>query len=144
MTPDDPRLTLLRENTSFAVRELGKARGEPMDLSRESVEWIEGFIERQRKKFADAEARAGLVSVIGSYLGEAIIAASDGRWDTDADGALGVCFENGYWCYPFNKVDKQFADGLAGGESILSFYNVSVNMVATGKLDADEAGGPLQ
>jgi hypothetical protein len=142
MNGDDPRLALVRDNAAFAIRELGKARGEPMDLSPQSIAWIEGFIERQRRKFADEQARGGLVSVLGSYLGEAIIEATDGAWDTDDNGALGVRFACGDWCYPFNKVDKQFEQGVEGGESILSFYNVCVNMIAAGRLRQAEGGAP--
>ena len=35
---------------------------------------------------------------------------------------------------PFNKVWKQFKNGLEGGGSILGFYDVAVNVVAPGKL----------
>lgn len=143
MKADDPRLALLRDNVKFAVRQLGEARGEPLGFDRDSVAWVEGFIERNRRKYADENARAGMVSVLGSYLGQAIIEAAGAAWDEDADGALGVRFANGDWCYPFNKVDKQFAQGLEGGESILSFYNVCLDVVANGQLGAC-AGGAEQ
>ena len=44
--------------------------------------------------------------------------------------------------YPFTKVGKQLEQGVEGGESILSFYNVCVEHIATGRLasEADERG----
>ena len=36
--------------------------------------------------------------------------------------------------YPFAKVRKQFDEGVAAGESILSFYTVSVSYIAIGAL----------
>jgi hypothetical protein len=95
------------------------------------VAWVEGFIERQRVRVAGD----GLVDVLGSYLGEAIIAAAHGGvWVRGPDGDLGVRFDNGDIAYPFAKVSKQFDRGLEGGESILSFYTISVELLATGRL----------
>jgi hypothetical protein len=54
---------------------------------------------------------------------------------------LAVAFPNGDAVYPFNKVTKQFELGIAGGESILSFYSVAVSYIALGALrDAVPAG----
>lgn len=142
MRAGDPRLTILRENAAVALREFKKVSGIEFGLDRESVAWVEGFIERQRSKYADENARGAIVSVLGSYLGEAIIKACPGaHWDTDEAGALGVAFDNGDWCYPFAKVDKQFDSGVAGGDSILGFYDTSVDLVATGALQLVSQGG---
>ena len=134
MTVDPERLNRLRANASLAVEQLGAISGMEFGLDEASVAWVEGFIERQRAQHASGESTGGLVNVLGSYLGEAIIAAADGRWDEDIDGNLGVAFPNGDMAYPFTKVAKQFEQGLEGGESILSFYKVSVNYIATGQL----------
>ncbi|MEJ0023759.1 MAG: hypothetical protein WDN76_10285 [Alphaproteobacteria bacterium] len=91
---------------------------------------MEGFIERQRG--ADPGA---LVSVLGSFLGEAIIAGTGGAW-ADSDQGPGVRFANDAMCFPFAKVAKQFADGVDEGESVLGFYRVAVEQIATGLLRA--------
>ena len=93
-----------------------------------------------RTRYGESEAPGGLISVIGSFLGEAIIAASSGQWHEDADGNLCVTFPGGDCAYPFTKVAKQFEQGLEAGESILSFYDISVSYVATGMLGAAAAG----
>ena len=106
----------------------------PFGLDAVSVAWVEGYIERVRAGLDTGEATNGLVAVLGSYLGEAIIAASDGAWDFDDQNGLGIRFANGDWCFPFIKVEKQFQNGLEAGDSILSFYKAGVDHVATGQL----------
>lgn len=143
MAIDAERLAMIQENAAFAISELGELAGIDFGLNRESVAWTEGFIERQRESLEE-EAGEGLINVLGSYLGEAIIAAApEALWDDDDAGRLGLRFANGDMVFPFAKVAKQLAGGLAAGESILSFYNVSVDYVAAEKLDqAGESEAP--
>lgn len=143
MALSDERLEMIRANADFAVREMTGLCGADFGYNAASVAWAEGFIERQRPAAAQDNAQ-GIVNVLGSYLGEAIIAAVPGsRWAEDASGSVGVLFPNGDMTYPFAKVEKQLAGGLEGGESILSFYNVTVNHLATGKLSqAASKGAP--
>ena len=134
MTEDDPRLAMIRGNAALVVDELGPISGlDPFDYGPDAVAWVDGYIERQRQRMDDPEAVSSLVSVLGSYLGEAVIKAAGGAWDVHARDEIGVRFDNGDWCFPFSKVAKQFACGTAdGGESILSFYNVSIGFIAGG------------
>ena len=140
MTIDAQRLEGIRANVSFALGEFSAISEMEFGLDRASVAWVEGFIERIRGRYGESEAPVGLIAVIGSFLGEAIIAASSGQWHEDADGNLCVTFSGGDCAYPFTKVAKQFEQGLEAGESILSFYDISVNYVAPGMLGAAAAG----
>jgi hypothetical protein len=140
MTIDAQRLEGVRANASFALDEFGAISEMEFGADRASVAWVEGFIERMRTRYGDGGAPEGLISVIGSFLGEAIIAASSGKWHEDADGNLCVIFPGGDCAYPFTKVAKQFEQGLEAGESILSFYDISVSYVATGMLGTAAAG----
>ena len=141
MSLDAQRLEMIRANAAFAIGELADLSGTDFGLDAASVAWTEGFLERQRGAL-DVDGASGIVNVVGSYLGEAIIAAAPGaQWDTDADGAIGVAFVNGDMAYPFAKVAKLLDEGLEGGESILSLYNVCVEHVATGRLGKAAAGG---
>jgi hypothetical protein len=134
MSIEAERLEQIRANAAFVVEKLGEISGMDFGLDEASVGWVEGFIERQRASLQGADAD-GLVNVLGCYLGEAVIAAvPDARWEEDAIGGLGVAFANGDMAYPVAKVAKQFANGLAQGDSIRGFYDVTVNFVATGKL----------
>ena len=87
-----------------------------------SVEWVDGFIERQRVRFQGDQAN-GLVNVIGAFVGECVIANYGGNWRADEDGAWGVYFDNDNAAFPFAKVRKQFDNGREGGDSVHSFYS---------------------
>jgi hypothetical protein len=67
---DAQRLEMIRANAEFAVQELGKVCDTPFGYDSTSVAWTEGFIQRQRGKL---DPEGGIVNVLGSYLGEAII-----------------------------------------------------------------------
>jgi hypothetical protein len=140
MTIERERLEKIRANAAFVVDTLGELSGMNFGYGGGSIEWVEGFLERQRETLTD-EAANRLINVIGCYLGEAIIAAVPGaRWDEDVDGNLGVAFPNGDMSFPFAKVAKQLSSGRAEGDSIHSFYDVSVNYVATGRLREPNGG----
>jgi hypothetical protein len=141
MSIDAERLEMIRANAAFVVRELGPLSGIDFGLDQASVAWTEGFLERQRTRLAEGDGD-GLINVLGSYLGEAIIGAVPGAgWAEDANGrGLGILFATGDMAFPFAKVAKQLADGLDAGESILSFYNIAVSYVAEGKLSRKEGG----
>jgi hypothetical protein len=133
MSVDAERLTMIRANAALVIKEFGELSGTAFGYDESSVAWVEGYIERLRKQHGES-APDGLVSVIGSYLGEAIIAKAGGQWMEDDAGRLGIRFANGDTAYPFTKVQKPLDNGLEAGDSIASFYETSVNFIATGKL----------
>ncbi|HYN85772.1 MAG TPA: hypothetical protein VER32_10985 [Pyrinomonadaceae bacterium] len=94
--------------------------GVELGYDESSVEWADGFVERQRERFRDDAT--GLVNVVGSFLGECVIANFGGRWSEHETGGWGVLFDAGTTAFPFAKVSKQFANGREGGDSIHSFY----------------------
>ncbi len=83
-----------------------------------SVEWLDGFIERQRLRL-EPDKVEGISQTLGSFLGECICRNFDGRWEENEYGAA-VVFKDGNACFPINKVGKQFANGA--DDSVLSFY----------------------
>ena len=93
--------------------------------NRESVAWVEGYIERYRSGTdLNAEVTEGLISVIGSFLGECIIHCYGGTWERDGKyGIWGVSFNESNAAFPFSKVRKQIENGIDAGDSILSFFN---------------------
>ena len=131
--PDAPLspelLAAIRANVEMAISELGATSGiSDFGLNEKSVAWVEGFIERQRGGDPGA-----LVSVLGSFLGEAIIARAGGAWMQSEQGP-GVRFANNAMCFQLAKVAKQFEDGRDEGESVMGFYRVAVEQIATGKI----------
>lgn len=132
----DDVLDQIAANAQMAIDRLGEVADVPFGLDRASVAWVAGFIDRQRARDGfDPDDTSGLVDVLGSHLGEAIVAATGGRWEEVDDGwGWGVRLGSHGVCFPFTKVAKQLRDGSEAGESILSFYDVVLAMAA-GRFD---------
>lgn len=92
--------------------------------NRESVEWIDSFIEQERNRpdITPADATR-LIKAVGSYLGECIIHIYGGKW-REENGTIGVFFDDANAVFPFNKAEKQFNNGRENGESVLSFFDL--------------------
>jgi len=121
-------LTVIEEFTPLSDPDFG--------FNAESVEWVEGFIERERsRRDLRNGVPEGLVNTIGSFLGECIVAATGGEWEwSDEQKDWGLRFESGSMAFPFAKVWKQFTNGVEAGDSIGSFYRITIEYVAPGKL----------
>jgi hypothetical protein len=109
----------IRDNAAFVVATFKKLVEFEFGCTDESVKWLDGYIERVRGNFASEADRAQLVSNLGSYLGEAILAAQGGAWARDRYG-WHIRFDEEHRAYPFNKVEKQFVYGAE--DSIYGFY----------------------
>ncbi len=141
MTLDARRLEMIHGNADLVISQFGPLSGSNFALDKASVAWVEGFIERQREiPDTDEAARTRIATVLACYLGDAIIMEAGGRWDETEAGELGVRFDNDNWCFPLAKVAKQFADGIAGGESILAFYTFSTTVAARHDLEELSSG----
>jgi hypothetical protein len=116
----------IRENAKEAVTRFASLSklGAEFEYNRRSVAWVEEFIEHQRlRKDVTGNDVEGLVQLIGAYLGECVIHAYGGAW-REHDGTWGVFFNASTAAFPFSKVRKQFDNGISGGDSILSFFDV--------------------
>jgi hypothetical protein len=140
-----PRMPTGREaielNIRLVIDQLGPMSGIDFGLNRESLEWVEGYIEQQRQRPDVDEAGAyTLRQIFGSFLGECILVATGGSWEWSA--------EFGKWCvrlpgndnvaYPFAKMEKLWLSGVEGGDSIVAFYDGAL-LIAQGRL-ADHLG----
>ena len=108
----------IRKNAELVVKVFAENDGVELDFDESSVEWLDGYIERNRENF-DEETVRGLVNVLGSFLGECICRNYGGNWSQDENG-LTVKFDELNGVYPFNKIEKHFINGAE--DSILSFY----------------------
>ncbi|MDO9382974.1 MAG: hypothetical protein Q7T86_08935 [Hyphomicrobiaceae bacterium] len=135
----EEELAALRANSELAITTFKDRSGIDFGFDRDSVAWLEGFIDRQRT--VEPSPSPMITAVLGSHLGHSIIAAAGGTWARDEVGQVGVQFDNGDWCYPFAKVAKQIESGAGVGDGILSFYDVSVEYLATGRLPGRPATG---
>jgi hypothetical protein len=132
---------LIKKNAQLVVDRLGRLNDVNFGLNRESVAWVEGFIERQRARPGfDSTTVNNLVNTLGSFLGECIIANAGGSWRwSDEDQTWSVAFSDNSHASPFVKVRKLFANGLEGGESILSFYDVTIGHLSKAQLNRSDA-----
>lgn len=122
----------IEANVRLALDELGPLVEGGLRLDRDGVAWVEGYLERTRAR-ADIPPDGGLAAVVASFVGECLVRAADARWAL-VDGRWAVVFANGDQAFPFDKVAKAVEHGLEGGESLLSFHDVALDLVATGRL----------
>jgi hypothetical protein len=118
MTPEEQ----IRENAQLVIDRFRQLRELKLEFgyNRESVEWLDGFIERERRREnISSDGTAKLAQVLASYLGECIIHTHGGEWK-EQEGQWGVFFDDFNAVFPFNKVFKQFRNGRE--DSILSFF----------------------
>ncbi len=118
------------ENARLVVRTMRDSFGVELAYDADSVKWLDGYIEENRESL-DGATIEGLVSVLGSFLGEAIIRCHGGEWEL-REGSLCVSFarehgEHGEGrgqglaaAHPFAKVAKQFENG--SGDSTYAFF----------------------
>ena len=114
----------IRANADMVVQQLRPLSGIDFGYTKESVEWLEGYIERLRNsgEFDSGEAKDKLTSVFGSFLGECIIRCHGGTWKQHESGIWCVAFNDEDMAFPFAKVSKQIDNGLEDG--IAGFFNV--------------------
>jgi len=103
----------IRANAELTIRMLGPISDVAnFGYNSDSVKWVEGFIERQRvRSDLSKEEMQQLVSNLGSFLGECVIACFGGEWRQHGP-TWGVAFDENNMAFPFSKVEKQFAGGM--------------------------------
>jgi len=89
--------------------------------NKESVLWLEGYIERLRKNGSFEKSKENFVGLFGSFLGECIIQCYGGKWEK-REGAYVVAFDDQNWLLPFERVRKQWDNGLE--DSIGSLFEM--------------------
>ena len=111
----------IRANAELVIEQIRSLAGNDFGYTRESVDWLEGYIERLRDsgEFDSPEMKYKLTSVFGSFLGECIVRCYGGFW-TQYNDDWAVAFPKGGMAFPFAKVRKQLENGL--GDGISSFF----------------------
>ncbi len=114
----------IRENARTAVETFGSLskRGAAFGYNRDTIAWVEEFLEEQRRKPHTSTAdNERLLQLVGSYLGECLIRTYGGAWRDDGND-WGIFFDELNAAFPFRKARKQFENGLEAGESILGLF----------------------
>ena len=105
--------------------------GVELNYDKESVAWLEGYIDRIRPQLTN-ESYSGLATALGAYLGESIIATYGGSWDYfEEQDQWGIRLGEKSAAFPFSKVHKQLKDGEF--ESILSFFTILPRIIDEAK-----------
>jgi len=105
----------IQRNDQLVKTELSPFSGFPLDHSIESIEWVDGFIQRNRD-----QPPGSMSSILGSFLGEAILTTYGGSW-IEIGGVPAVRINENLIAFPFSKVEKQFINGSK--DSILYYFN---------------------
>lgn len=109
----------------MVVQQLRPLSGIDFGYTQESVEWLDGYIERLRSsgEFESVETKDKLTSVFGSFLGECIVCCYGGTWKQHEEGEWWcVAFDDKNRVFPFAKVAKQMDYGRE--DSIASFFTM--------------------
>lgn len=127
MTP----LEMIRANADLAITTARERLGIELTFDRSGVEWLDGHLNRIRGRLP-ASARAGVVNVMGSFLGECIVRSHGGAWIEKPGTGWFVEVRRRYQVSVnvFGKVEKQ----LAGeeGESVLSIFDYALVLADDG------------
>jgi hypothetical protein len=126
----------IKKNAQMTIEQLRPISKIDFGYNRESVKWLEGYVERLRQSGQlQPEAKLnGLVNTLGSFLGECIIRCYGGDW-VKQNGMWGVAIGADFIAFPFNKIRKQMEGGLE--EGIDSFFT-SIPILLSGYVHAQE------
>ena len=108
----------------MVVQELRPLCDFDFGYTQESVEWLQGYIERLRnsEEFDNVDVKNKLISMFGSFLGECVVRCYGGTWKLHESGMWCVAFNDDNMAFPLAKVEKQMDYGLEDG--IASFFKV--------------------
>ena len=117
---EQEQLQHIRANAALVVETMQPLANFEFGYTDQSVKWLDGFIERTRIHHPTEDEIDRQTSNLGSYLGEAIIAAYGGAWACDEHG-WHIRWSEKNRAYPFSKVAKHVRYGAE--DSIYSFYS---------------------
>ena len=130
MTP----LEMIRANAELAVQSARERLGLSLSFDRAGVEWLDGHLNRLHGRLP-SEVQAGVVNVMGSFLGECIVRSHGGEWiEKSAEWLVQVKRAYTVSVNVFGKVEKQLA-GIEG-ESVLSLYDFLLEVAENGNSTA--------
>lgn len=115
--------TQIQKNAQWVIDNFGPQSGLPQfGYDAQSVAYLDTFIDRQGESFRASEQSSDrIVSLLGAFVGEAIIATYGGEWQQGDDG-LSIVVQSGgqvHFVRPFHKVHKRLTNGQ---EDSLHFY----------------------
>ncbi|HEY1786197.1 MAG TPA: hypothetical protein VGG30_11630 [Pirellulales bacterium] len=124
----------IRKNSQWVIDNFGPQSGlERFGYDAESVAYLDAFIDRQGESFrANQKSLDRIVSLLGAFVGEAIIATHGGEWHENAHG-ISIVVKRGDTAHilqPFDKVRARVTAGPA--DSLLDYFSVLLPVVLSG------------
>ncbi|HWA24119.1 MAG TPA: hypothetical protein VG734_00485 [Lacunisphaera sp.] len=116
-------LAQIKANAQYVQQQFGPKSGlDNFGYNAPSIAYLDGFLTRQNQLVAcNPQSIAKFTSLIGAFVGEAIIATYGGEWQ-EGDGAVRLRLAYGdhvHFLNPFQKVNNRI---LAGQEHNLESY----------------------
>jgi hypothetical protein len=113
----------IKKSAQWVIENFGPESGLPrFSYDAESVAYLDSFIDRQGESFRGSEQSTNkIVSLLGAFLGEAIIGRYGGEWQQTSDGISLRVPAGGqlHVLQPFHKVHKRL---MNGPEDSLHYY----------------------
>ncbi len=123
---DMTEIEKIQANAELVIN-MGKDLGADLKFDKESVKWIDDFIERHRKAI-DQGLTKKFISVFGSFVGECIRHEFGGEWK-EVNGGWGVSVGSSSVVFPGYKISNQFAQGHEGGETIYGLVDLIPTLI---------------
>ena len=126
----------IRANAEMLIESLNPLVDFEFGYDEPSLDYLDRYLDGQYERGkASGSGPPDITAVVGSYVGEAIVAIHGGEW-VQAEGIGLAVDSDGLKASPFNKVAKLLANGLVGGDSVASF----VRVIPAIKARSDESG----
>src|SRR5262245_2349150 len=105
----------IKKNAQWVIDNFGPQSGLPhFGYDAQSVGYLDTFIDRQGMSFRSSEKSIErIISLLGAFVGEAIIATYGGEWQQRENG-ISVAVQSGgqmHFIQPFDKVHKRLING---------------------------------
>jgi hypothetical protein len=124
----------IKKNAQWVIDNFRPQSGlEGFGFDEESIAYLDTFIDRQGESFrANEKSLDRIVSLIGAFLGEAIIATYGGHWQQN-EARISLVVETGkntHFLQPFQKVHARITNGPEDG--LHDYFANSLPVVLSG------------
>jgi hypothetical protein len=105
-----------------------------LDYDKSTVEWLDGYIDRNRHVFSD-DKRYGWALAFGYIVGEALVRAFGGKWVRDEQFADEWVVELPKGLGKANPIGKAYKHLSDPTDSVLSFFRITGMAIEKGGFD---------
>jgi hypothetical protein len=140
MAIDEPANGATRQQIKANAKLLGdqaqELLGKQLAFDQAAVEWLDGFIRRQRKQ---GDANDTLIDVLGCFYGECIRQTYGGKWHY-VHGQLAIQFSEGSAAFPFVHITKHIEDNDDELETLASKFAMIGSLIKSGQINVVKPG----